>query len=313
MNNFIDLAENNKKNKILLINNDDHFSLETHLSNFLNVVNMLNDEVSQNSSNNMEKLSAIVAYISQDKIYVKVMDLLARITNITLLPVIIFIPVDYSREKFYEKLYTLNIDEDSYLLLTWPMKIEDALTQIRHCIYQYNQHKLITNKLNNHNLALKTINSAKFLIQTMQEVEYLSRHISLMYPNPQMVRAGIKQLLQNAVEHGLLSLGFHKKNELILNKSYQEEVIKLQNLPENGDKYVEVVFQKKQKEYYLRISDPGDGFNWREYIKFDSRRALAMNGSSIAIICASVFERVIYNKKGNQVTALMSENVDDAW
>jgi anti-sigma regulatory factor (Ser/Thr protein kinase) len=90
------------------------------------------------------------------------------------------------------------------------------------------------------------------------------------------------------------------------------------NLPEYADKELTVIFEKKGDTYYLQVTDQGEGFNWKSFLEFDPSRASHNHGRGIAMANMIAFDRLVYNDKGNQVTAIMqsrdeSEEVDDYW
>jgi anti-sigma regulatory factor (Ser/Thr protein kinase) len=49
------------------------------------------------------------------------------------------------------------------------------------------------------------------------------------------------------------------------------------------------------------IVDEGQGFDWRNYLDLDPRRAFDPNGRGIAMARSLSFESMEYNERGNEV------------
>ena len=92
---------------------------------------------------------------------------------------------------------------------------------------------------------------------------------------------------------------------------WREEVQRRLQLPEFKDKKVTVIFEKKENTYYLQVTDQGKGFNWKSFLEFDPSRASHNHGRGIAMANMIAFDRLVYNKQGNQVTAVMEIKPDE--
>ncbi|CAN0501870.1 unnamed protein product, partial [Phaeothamnion confervicola] len=75
----------------------------------------------------------------------------------------------------------------------------------------------------------------------------------------------------------------------------------------------EALITKKPEGTYLVITDAGPGFDPRDYINLDPARATKRNGRGIAQARTISFDKVTYNKKGNQVMGFVSSEAELDW
>jgi anti-sigma regulatory factor (Ser/Thr protein kinase) len=154
--------------------------------------------------------------------------------------------------------------------------------------------------------------------RTLEEAESLPSFLANCFPDSDRALTGISELLINGVEHGNLGISYDDKTRLMDENSWRQEVDRRLTLPEYADKQITVIFEKKGDTYYLQVTDQGEGFNWKSFLEFDPSRASHNHGRGIAMANMIAFDRLVYNEKGNQVTAIMqtrdeSEEVDDYW
>ena len=133
------------------------------------------------------------------------------------------------------------------------------------------------------------------------------------FPEPDRVLQGLAELLINAVEHGMLGIGYRRKGELIDMGTWRAEIIRLQKQPEHAGKTVEAVISRKDNGIYIVITDPGQGFDWRRYMKIDPSRAGDTHGRGIAQASAISFDKLTYNEIGNQAIAFVDKRVSLQW
>lgn len=146
-----------------------------------------------------------------------------------------------------------------------------------------------------------------FALRTIAQAEQLALELAGLFPQPERVVQGLVALLLNAVEHGLLQVGYELKGHLLANGTWKEEIMQRESLPENQRKRVRVAVErgesKKGGMTRITIQDPGAGFDWRSFIDFSSDRAGAPHGRGIAQARASGFDKLSYNQVGNIVQA----------
>ena len=125
------------------------------------------------------------------------------------------------------------------------------------------------------------------------------------FPNPDLTLTGISELFLNAVEHGNLAISYELKSQLVRSNTWKDEVNRRLSDPRFRDRAVKVTFTKKNNEYTLQIEDEGEGFNWQDYLHVDTARVTHNHGRGIAMANMMSFDELIYNDRGNQVTAMV--------
>jgi hypothetical protein len=157
------------------------------------------------------------------------------------------------------------------------------------------------------------LQTAKFRFRTLENAERLAGFLANCFPDPNRVLAGLGALFVNAVEHGICEIGYDAKGELLKNGTWREEIARRLALPKNVNRAVNVVFTKKDDGFYVGITDPGPGFNWRNYIQIDAARGSDPHGRGIAQASAASFDKLSFNEKGNQALAFVSVTPDLNW
>ncbi len=110
---------------------------------------------------------------------------------------------------------------------------------------------------------------------------------------------GLNELMLNAIEHGNLGIGYRKKERLLREGRWREEVERRLGLPENGNKFASLIFEATEEAIVVRIEDQGDGFDWRSYLDFSLDRADDPNGRGIAAARELAFPNLSYQGSGN--------------
>lgn len=205
------------------------------------------------------------------------------------------------------------IDAGVYYYLTKPID-EDVLTSvITAAVRNVSQQKLLNQELKHHKSSFNLIQQCKFELRSVPEAEDLACFLANCYPQPEKVVTGIAELLINGIEHGNLGIGYEEKTWLIKSGTWREEVIRRIDFPEHKHKNIEAVYRKQTDGHYLRIRDCGTGFDWKKYLKVDPSRALENHGRGIAQASSMSFDKIMYNDKGNEVTAFVSLESDIDW
>ncbi len=205
-----------------------------------------------------------------------------------------------------------------FYYLTKPIERKTLLSVVSAAVKEARQRKVLQAEMRRNRLSFGLMEVVKSSFKTLEEAKSLSSFLANCFPDPERALTGISELLINAVEHGNLAINYDDKTELMLTESWHEEVEKrLQTSPYSG-RSVAVIFEKKETTHYLQVTDEGAGFNWKGYLEFDPSRASHNHGRGIAMANKLAFDRLVYNEKGNQVTAVMEspvegEEVDEYW
>lgn len=168
-------------------------------------------------------------------------------------------------------------------------------------------------QLRSHWRSAKFMEACKFRIRTPQEAIDLAPAVAQVFPEPERVRRGIIELLNNAIEHGNLEIGFQQKAELVSSGKFFREVKHRLTLPEYAERSVEVVFSRRDDRYCLVITDEGRGFDWEPFLEIQPARATSATGRGIARARMVSFDKLIYCKSGNQVAAYVNSTSSFEW
>jgi anti-sigma regulatory factor (Ser/Thr protein kinase) len=151
--------------------------------------------------------------------------------------------------------------------------------------------------------ALRGGHSVHFVFQTPQEAEVLAATLAELFPNPINVELGLKELMQNAIEHGNLEIGFAQKSALLASGKLHSEVEQRLRIPRYNTRSATLSVTPTKDYIDVTISDRGAGFEWQPFLCMDEHRLALPHGRGIALANMVCFDRLSYNDVGNQVTA----------
>jgi CheY-like chemotaxis protein len=157
------------------------------------------------------------------------------------------------------------------------------------------------------------IEAAHFKYRTLEEAASLSGLLASAFPDPQRVAVGVAALLNNAVEHGLARLGFEEKGALLRSGDLRAEINRRLEAPDLSVLKVDAKISRKPDGMYLVITDPGPGFDWRNFITPDQSRAATTHGRGIVQAKMRSFDKLVYNEAGNQVVAFAAQRPNIDW
>ena len=197
-----------------------------------------------------------------------------------------------------------------FYYLTKPIERKTLLSVVSAAIRKAEQQKTLRAEMNRHRMSFGLIKLMKSQFQTLDEGESLATFLAGCFPDPDRALSGISEIIINAVEHGNLCISYEDKTKLLENHSWRDEVSRRLEKQKYKNKQVSVIFEKKENAYYLQVTDDGEGFNWKSFMELDPSRASHNHGRGIAVANMIVFDKLIYNEKGNQVTAIM--NIPDS-
>ncbi|MGF1544841.1 MAG: hypothetical protein ACFB00_10120 [Parvularculaceae bacterium] len=147
------------------------------------------------------------------------------------------------------------------------------------------------------------LHTSKVDFRTREDAARLALFLSHAFPDPSRARVGLLELMLNAVEHGILGVGFDEKSRLIEAGAFEAEITRRLADPAYGDRTASVVVARKNDGVYAVVADPGPGFDWREYVKFSPARANHRNGRGVQIARLASFDKLAFNEAGNQASA----------
>ncbi len=174
------------------------------------------------------------------------------------------------------------------------------------------RHRTMATEMRKHRAAFTRLDSAKFGFSTLTHVEELAYFVANCFPDPARVLTGVAELMINAVEHGMFAIGYEEKGRLVAAGAWREEIERRERSAEHITKQCEIIFTRRAEGCYISVRDPGKGFNWRDYVTFDSSRAGDLHGRGIAQ-AASSFDKLAYNAEGNEAVGFMGQEARPSW
>lgn len=126
------------------------------------------------------------------------------------------------------------------------------------------------------------------------------------------IRSSVREIIINAVEHGNLNISFEEKSNALLEGNYLEFLQKRQEDPRYRQKKVKIEYSFSHEFVAYRITDEGRGFDHKKHMEksIDAiNEAHVQHGCGI-LMTKSVFDRIEYNEKGNQVSLIKFLNRD---
>ncbi|WP_127717413.1 response regulator [Halobacteriovorax sp. HLS] len=148
---------------------------------------------------------------------------------------------------------------------------------------------------------LSYFTNAQAKIKSHRNVLDLSFSLSFLFDDAPSAFRGIYELLLNSVEHGLYKLG-SGKSKLVDQNKYNDFLEQSEN---STPLEVNVSVSREGDTTKITIDDPGEGFAWENYLTLDPASSNSSSGRGIAYATQVCFDEITFNKKGNQVTAVM--------
>tara|TARA_B100001989_G_scaffold253229_1_gene239035 strand:- start:4064 stop:5020 length:957 start_codon:yes stop_codon:yes gene_type:complete len=205
------------------------------------------------------------------------------------------------------------LDIGVFYYLTKPVKEEMLRSVLSAAVREAQQSKTLAEELGKHRASFNLIETCRFNFKTLSEAESLSAFMANCFPDPKRVLPGLGELLINAIEHGNLGVGYDQKTELVDAGTWRAEIKRMQKLPAHAEKFAVATIAHKDDGIYVVVEDQGDGFEWQKFMKIDPMRAGDNHGRGIAQARATSFDKLTYNKKGNQAVAFVGHDKQLEW
>ncbi len=205
-----------------------------------------------------------------------------------------------------------------FYYLTKPVDRKTLISVVASAVKERTQGRILRAEMQSYRMGFSLIEVLKASFRSVEEAENLASFLANLFPDPDRALNGTAEILVNAVEHGNLDISYDDKTDLMDANTWRDEVARRLEMPEHKDKKVTVIFERKNGTCYLQVTDQGKGFAWKSFLQFDPSRASHNHGRGIAMANMIAFDRLAYNDKGNQVTAVMnppdtSKDQDPYW
>lgn len=201
---------------------------------------------------------------------------------------------------------TEGIDSGAFYYLTKPYSKKLLISIVNSAVDNYFRLKKAKEELVLSKKVMRYLTEGVFFLSDFSNVLELAPVLANTYPEPNKVLSGIMELLNNAIEHGKLEIGFELKKNLQEKEIYNEEIQRRLNLPEYKNKKIKIIYEKFEDEIHLWIEDNGSGFDFNQY-QSNSRHTenlFLSSGRGILIAKRISFDEVIYHGNGSLVEAI---------
>lgn len=191
----------------------------------------------------------------------------------------------------------------AYYYLTKPYDFRVALSIVKAALRDGQYKQELKRELQVAGGSASLLLEAHYRLRLHSEAHNLALSLSHGFPEPQRVIAGLEALLNNAIEHGNLGIGYKYKVALETHGELAAEVARRQNLPDNAGKYVDVFYKRDDQWITVKIKDMGPGFDWKPYLEISPERATSLNGRGIAMARGQAFDELAFEDNGSLVIA----------
>ncbi|HSO09296.1 MAG TPA: response regulator [Desulfoprunum sp.] len=193
-----------------------------------------------------------------------------------------------------------------FYYLTKPLDKDTLLSVVGAAAKQVKLFRQLRGEMHQWKIGFGLVQALSCTFRTIAEGESLATMLANFFPVPERALTGISELLVNAVEHGNLAIDYEAKGRLIRDNSWDDEIARRLADPRYSVRKVEVLFERREDACSIRITDDGDGFEWRRYLEFDPARATDNHGRGIAMANMLCFDTLVFNERGNQVTGIVA-------
>lgn len=201
----------------------------------------------------------------------------------------------------------------AFYYLTKPIQNGLVASVLESATREVLRRRVAANRLLAHHSAFANIQTLRMTLSRPDEVEPVCSLLASLHTAPDRIVQGIYELVQNAVEHGLLRFGYQEKAHLLASGQWNAALEARGNDPAYAKGAVEATITRRPEGLLLAVQDPGPGFDWRSFLDVDPSRSAALNGRGIARARNHVFHQLAYNAAGNEVRALYAPERAVKW
>jgi DNA-binding response OmpR family regulator len=176
---------------------------------------------------------------------------------------------------------------------------------------QIEQRRAAARTLQSHQAGFSNIQRIDFHLRTMAEIAPVSSLLASLADNPEKVIVGLRELLTNAVEHGIYRLGGQAKAQHLSQGTLDAELARREADPDYTG-VAEAAAQRLPDGIKFAFRDPGPGFAWQRFIRPDPAQGIGQCGRGIAR-SALIFNKVEFHGTGNLVTATLASRAATVW
>lgn len=196
------------------------------------------------------------------------------------------------------------IKAGAYYYLTKPYEESTLLAIVRSAMYKQKETSLFEQKVSRQHNALGNFMNGEFEIKTPEQGQNVALLLADAFPRAELAVTGLYELILNAIEHGNLGIGYARKNALLKEGLYEQELKNELQTPDNAHKTVWICYEKGDDRIEVTVKDQGQGFDWQPFLEIEPSRATQGSGRGIAKANLISFDSLEYANDGNTVKAI---------
>ncbi len=217
-------------------------------------------------------------------------------------PELKYIPVILQTAKVSKEDILEGLKAGAYYYLTKPFTSDILHSVVKTAVKDRGYNKALLASLNVTKSSVKLLKTASFQFRSLADVRSVSSLLACACDEPDKVAMGLSELMINAIEHGNLHIGYEEKSELRKQDMWESEIAKRLELPENTDIYASIDIASDSDGVMYTITDQGNGFEWSDFMEFNTTRVMHNHGRGVAMANQLYFSELEYQGKGNIVT-----------
>lgn len=218
-------------------------------------------------------------------------------------PELKYIPVILQTAKVSREDILEGMKAGAYYYLTKPFTSAILHSVVSTAVKDRSYNKALLASLNVTKSSIKLLKTANFHFRSLDDVRAVSSLVACACDEPDQIAMGLSELMINAVEHGNLDIGYDEKSELRRDDLWDDEISKRLMLPDNQDKFASIEVSNDAGGVIYTITDQGNGFDWNDFMDFDTNRVMDNHGRGIAMANNLYFTKLEYKGNGNTVIA----------
>ena len=222
-------------------------------------------------------------------------------------PELKYIPVILQTAKVSKEDILEGLKAGAYYYLTKPFTSEMLHSVVSTAVKDRSYNKELLASLNVTKLSVKLLKNATFEFHSLEDVRSISSLVACACDDAEKVAMGLSELMINAIEHGNLHIGYDEKSLLRKQDRWEAEISERLNLSENKEKFALLDVVSSADEVMYTITDQGNGFEWDDFLEFDTARVMDNHGRGIAMANNLYFSKLEYLGKGNIVTVTVNK------
>lgn len=222
-------------------------------------------------------------------------------------PELKYIPVILQTAKVSKEDIIEGLKAGAYYYLTKPFTSDILHSVVKTAVKDRGFNKALLASLNVTKSSVKLLKNANFHFRSLSDVTAVSSLLACACEEPEKIAMGLSELMINAIEHGNLRIGYKEKSNLRKQGKWETEIANRLELPENKDKYASIDVINDSNGVTFTITDQGKGFEWDEFMDFDTTRVMDNHGRGIAMANKLYFSKLEYEGNGNKVTVMVEK------